>query len=365
MMRPGTESELVEAVRGASGGLALRGGATRGPVGAGAALDLSGLAGISIYEPGALTLVAGAGTAMAEIERVLVGEGQRLVFEPPDLRAVLGRAGASTIGGVAAANASGPRRVLAGAARDSLIGVRFVTGQGEVVKSGGRVMKNVTGLDLVKLMAGAHGTLGVLSEVAFKVMPAAETSASISLHAMSVEAAVRAMAAALGSAFEVSGAAHIPALALTHLRIEGFAASVAYRLGRLKELLAAHSGEITVSEGPEALWAGIRDVAQLVGQPGALWRVSVQPSRAPALVEKLPEGAQVLLDWGGGLIWVRLAEELDLRALLGPIMGHVTRMQGGPNISVFQPQSDGVAALSAAIRAKFDPRAILNPGIMG
>ena len=182
-MRVSSEEELAEAVRDAGGPLRIRGGGTR-PVGrpvAGAALDVSGLCGIRLYEPGALTLVAAAGTPLAEIEAALAGEGQRLAFEPADWRGLLGTTGEPTLGGVIAANVSGPRRVQAGAARDALLGVRFVDGRGTVVKNGGRVMKNVTGYDLVKLMAGSWGTLGVLSEVSLKVLPAPEAAATLAI----------------------------------------------------------------------------------------------------------------------------------------------------------------------------------------
>lgn len=364
-MRPETEAELAEMVRGAGGPLYLRGGGTRGPVAPGAAVDLTGLSGVRLYEPGALTLVAGAGTPLAEVEALLAGEGQRLPFEPPDLCALLGRSGRSTIGGVAAANASGPARVRAGAARDAMIGLRAVDGRGAVIKSGGRVMKNVTGLDLVKLMAGAHGTLGVLSEVAFKLLPAAETTASLCLHGLTVERAVAAMAAALGSPFEVSGAAHVPGQGETHLRLEGFAASVAYRLERLRGLMAAEAAEMSVSPEPGALWRGLRDGAPLAGRAGDLWRLSVQPSAAPALVRRLPEGARSLLDWGGGLIWALVPDGTDLRAHLGGFAGHGRLMRGGAGMPVFQPQAPGPARLAEGLRAAFDPRGILNRGIMG
>lgn len=364
-MRPESEAELAEMVRGAAGPLSLRGGGTRGPLAPGAGLDLTALAGVRLYEPGALTLVAGAGTPLEEIEAVLAGEGQVLPFEPPDLRALLGRAGRSTIGGVAAANASGPRRVRAGAARDSLIGVRFVDGRGAVIRSGGRVMKNVTGLDLVKLMAGAHGTLGVLSEVAFKVLPAPEAVASLCLHGLSPERAVAAMAAALGSPFEVSGAAHVTGRAETHLRIEGFAPSVAYRLERLGALMAGQGAEMSVSPEPGALWRALRDAAPLAGGAGDLWRLSVQPSAAPGLVARLPEGAGTLLDWGGGLIWARVPEGTDLRARLAGVPGHARLMRSASGLPAFAPETPGVARLSGGLRAAFDPRGILNRGIMG
>ncbi|MBZ4690762.1 MAG: linked oxidase domain protein [Cereibacter sp.] len=361
-MRPASESELAEAVRGATGPLRIVGGGTRGFGGAGGEiLDTSALAGISLYEPGALTLVAGAGTSLSLVETTIAGQGQRLPFEVPDMRGLLGREGRSTLGGVVAANASGPRRVQAGACRDSLIGVRFVTGEGAVVKNGGRVMKNVTGYDLVKLMAGSHGTLGVLSEVAFKLLPVPEAEATLALEGLSHSRAVEAMAAALGSPFDVTGAAHWPGRG-TYLRLEGFSASVDYRAERLARLLAPFGAVARVASP----WAAIRDVKPFHGRAGDVWRLSVKPSDAPGLVALM--AAEVLLDWGGGLIWALVEEGADLRARLPGLKGHATLVRASAEtrrrLPTFQPQPAPLAALSAGLRAKFDPRGILNPGLM-
>lgn len=369
-MKPESEAELAGMVREAEGPLALRGGGTRGigrPV-QGEVLETGGLAGITLYEPGALTLVAGAGTPLAEVEAALAAEGQRLPFEVPDMRGLLGTSGESTIGGVVAANASGPRRVQAGACRDSLIGVRFVDGAGTIIKNGGRVMKNVTGYDLVKLLAGSHGTLGVLSEVSFKVLPVPEIAASLIVGVDDAAAAVAAMAAAMGSPYEVTGAAWLPGTGAL-LRIEGFAASVDYRAGKLKELLAGF-GEVSVEEGREAVaarWAAIRDVAPMQGRPGDVWRLSVKPSDAPGVVARLGAEA-VMLDWAGGLIWALAAPGQDLRARMGA-PGHATLVRASAEtraaIAPFHPEPAPLAAIAAGLRAKFDPRGIFNPGIMG
>jgi len=367
-MRPSNETELSDAIRDASGPLVVRGGGTRAvgrPV-AGAMLSVAGIRGIRLYEPGALTLVAAAGTPLAEVEAVLAGGGQRLPFEPMDHRALLGTEGDPTLGGMVAANASGPRRVQAGACRDSLIGVRFVDGAGAVVKNGGRVMKNVTGLDLVKLMAGSWGTLGVLSEVAFKLLPRPETEATLVFSGLEDTRAVAAMAAALGSPYEVTGAAHLPD-GRTVLRQEGFAASVAYRAGALAGHLAGFGTCVRLDAGESAaLWAGVRDVAPFQTLAGNVWRLSVKPSDAPALVARA--GGQALYDWGGGLVWLLVPEGCDLRARLGPIKGHATLIRASTEtrarIAPFHPETAPVAALAEGLRRRFDPRGILNPGLM-
>lgn len=369
-MRLTDESELAAAVRGARGPLRVRGGGTRDvgrPV-AGEVLETGGLSGITLYEPGALTLVARAGTPLADIEAALAAEGQRLAFEPPDWRGLLGTGGESTIGGIVASNSSGPRRFQVGACRDALIGVRFVDGTGTVVKNGGRVMKNVTGYDLVKLMAGSWGTLGVLTEVSFKVLPAPEAAATLILPGLSAGPAVEAMAAVASSPFEVSGAAWGPEGCL--LRVEGFAASVAYRIGRLRELLSRF-GPSEVEEGQAATaarWVRVRDVTAFAGRAGDVWRLSVKPSDAPGLVARAPAEA-VLLDWAGGLVWLLAAPGTDLRARVGAFQGHATLMRAGPEtrarVASFHPEPPAIQALAAGLRARFDPRGILNLGLMG
>ena len=367
-MTPQTEEELAQILAGANAPLRIKGGGTR-PIGRseGAVLDVSGLSGISLYEPGALTIVAGAGTPIAEIEEALAAENQRLAFEPMDHRALLGTTGEPTLGGMAATNTSGPRRIAVGAARDFMLGVRFVDGTGTIVKNGGRVMKNVTGYDLVKLMAGAYGSLGVLTEVSLKVLPNVETTGTLTLHDLTDAQAVQALSAALGSAFEVTGAAHLPAYAgqpaTTLVRIEGFESSVKYRAGRLRDVLAAF-GDVGVEIGGETkTWADLRDVQRLASATGDIWRISTKPSAAAELVARM-DATAVQYDWGGGLIWAAVEAGRDLRAALGTFDGHATLIRGSAAVPVFQPEPAPLAAITAALRAKFDPRGILNPGIM-
>ncbi|MBY6046121.1 FAD-binding protein [Vannielia litorea] len=366
-MEPQNEAELSEALAGAEGPVSVRGGGTRGVVADGEALRFGG-AGISLYEPGALTLVAQAGTPVAEIEAALEAEGQRLAFEVPDMRGLLSTEGESTIGGVVASNASGPRRVSVGAARDFCLGVRFVDGVGRVVQNGGRVMKNVTGYDLVKLVAGSHGTLGVLTEVSLKVLPKPEVAGVLSIDGLSVEDAVAAMSAALGTPWEVTAACHTDLAAndrpSTQLRIEGMAGSVDYRLGRLKEALGRY-GEVETAVSDSHDWPWFRDVARFAGGAEDVWRLHCRPSDAPGLVARLPEGAKVMLDWGGALVWAAVPAGTDLRAALGAFDGHATRVRGqGGGIARFHPERPELAALTAGLRARFDPRGILNRGLM-
>lgn len=367
-MTPATEAELAETIAALNAPVQIRGGGTRGVQGAGDALATTGLSGVSLYEPGALTLVAGAGTPVAEIEATLAAENQRLAFEPMDHRDLLGGEGVPTIGGVVAANVSGPRRIAVGACRDHLLGVRFVDGAGQVVMNGGRVMKNVTGYDLVKLLCGSWGTLGVLTQVSLKVLPAVEAEATLSLEVADRAVAVAAMSAALGTPYEVTGAAFDGAA--VRIRVEGFTESVRYRIGRLGEDLGrfGNLGDVLEAEASAVLWRDIRDVAAFKGRCGDVWKFSVKPGDASDLVARLePEAA--LLDWGGGLIWALMPAGSDARERAMPFAGHATLVRGdGPTrsrLGMFQPEAPALARISAGLRQRFDPRGLLNPGLMG
>ncbi len=376
-MQPRDETDLAEAIAGANGPLRIIGGGTR-PVGkpvAGEALSTAALTGIEVYEPGALTIVVNAGTPVAEVEAALAAENQRLAFEPMDHRPLLGTTGEPTIGGVVAANVSGPRRVTVGACRDFMLGVRFVTGEGQVAKNGGRVMKNVTGYDLVKLMTGSRGTLGVLTQVSLKVLPKPEETGVVGIEGLTPARAVEAMSAALGSPYDVSGAAHFPVSAndepQTVIRVEGFSNSVAYRVGKLGDLLGRF-GEVSAVTGlgpDDTSWRTARDVSLWEGGEEDVWRIVTRPSDAPGIVARLPEGAKFQLDWGGGLVWAACAPGTDLRARLGPLNGAATLVRASEAtraaLPVFHPEPAPVAALSARLRGQFDPRGVLNPGLMG
>ena len=373
-MEPESEAELAAILAGAEAPFRVQGGGTR-PVGGardGVPLTTRRLSGITLYEPGALTMVARAGTPLAEIEATLAAEGQRLAFEPMDHRGLLGTSGEPTIGGVFAANVSGPRRIQVGAARDFLLGVRFVDGRGQVIRNGGRVMKNVTGYDLVKLMAGSFGTLGVLTELSFKVLPGAKSAGTVEITGQDDASAITALSRALASPFEVSGAAHLPGggdgPARTLIRLEGSQASVAYRAGRLQEALAQF-GDLGFDHDGEAvagIWRDLRDLRRFHGRDGDVWRLSVKPSDAPGIVAALP-GSEAIYDWGGGLVWLlvpRGTAPAKIRTPLAETGGHATRIRGEAGGGTFQPLPAPVAALQEGLRRKFDPRGLLNPGLM-
>ncbi|MCY1644497.1 glycolate oxidase subunit GlcE [Methylorubrum sp. SL192] len=387
---PASEQEaatIVAQAAGRSEPLRLVGGGTKAALGRPpqdeATLAATGLTGITLYEPAEMVVAARAGTPLAEVEALLAGRGQMLPFEPMDHRPLLGSTGEPTFGAVAAANNSGPRRINAGAARDSLIGVRFVNGRGQPIKSGGRVMKNVTGLDLVKLMAGSWGTLGLLTEVTFKVLPVQEQVATLVLPGLSDAAAVEALATALGSPFELTGAAHWPAgiggaEPRTLMRVEGFAKSVDYRLGELRRLLRRY-GAAQVVEGEEsaALWRAVRD-ATLLAEPraAAIWRISTAPTRGPAVTAAIAaeRAARWFYDWGGGLIWLATDASDDagaavIRAAVKAAgSGHATLVRAPETlraaVPVFEPLPEPLMRITAGIKAAHDPAGIFNPGRM-
>lgn len=360
------------------------------PVQTSRTLDLSALAGITLYEPAELVLRAAAGTPLTIIRAALAAERQMLAFDPGDWGPLYGvEPGRGTIGGVISTNLSGPRRIKAGAARDHILGFSAVNGRGETFKAGGRVMKNVTGYDLPKLMTGAFGTLAVLTEITVKVLPAPETVRTLLIAGLSDDKAVQAMCHALGSAHEVAAAAHLPVRsaarsvpvvaaagrAVTALRLEGPEPSTAYRLSALRESLASFGENVALdSAESETFWNALRDLKPFVNEPsGPLWRISVPPTEAPRLVSALSSRLDFdhLYDWGGGLIWLALRSLVQpaaevIRAALPT--GHATLIRADAavraQVPVFQPQASAVAELTRRIKESFDPLHLLNPGRM-
>ena len=394
---PSSESETVDIVRGAlSTGrkLEILGGGTRrglgGVVEADDTLLTAGLSGITSYNPAEMVMTARAGTPLSIVQGALNEHRHQLAFEPPDYRGIYGSSGEPTIGGLFAGNFSGPRRFQSGAARDHLLGVRFVNGFGDVVNAGGRVMKNVTGLDLVKLMAGSFGTLGLMTELTFKVLPKPETEVTLILPGLSDEDSSWAMSHALSRSVELSGAAHLPESckwrfldnrlpegAATVLRLEGLGFSVAERLERLKASFPKASQAVLDAEDSARLWQEIRDVKPFHadGKSRPLWRVSVAPTSGHQLLSalRLQTGVDGYYDWQGGLLWLRMEAEPEADMLRAGIKhfggGHATLMRATDEqrrtIPVFEPQPVAVAALTARVREKFDPAGIFNPGRMG
>lgn len=353
-------------------------------------IDLSALSGITLYEPEELVLSAQAGTPMTEIREALAEKNQHLAFEPADLGPLYGgAAGAGSIGGMLACNLAGPRRIKAGAARDHFLGVHAVSGRGEAYKSGGRVVKNVTGYDLCKLLAGSHGTLSVLTDVTVKVMPAPEKTRTVLVHGLDDARAGTAMQRAMNSAHEVSGAAHLPPAvaaavrvprvadvggAVTALRVEGPGVSVDYRCAALRRELAdlGETSELH-SHNSHLLWEEVRDGRPILGAPdAALWRLSVPPSDGPAVVARIATKgeAHYYFDWAGGLIWLALPADgaALVRGALADSGGHATLLRAPAEVRttvpVFQPLDTASAALTARVKDSFDPNRILNPGRM-
>ncbi|MBR45243.1 MAG: 2-hydroxy-acid oxidase, partial [Rhodospirillaceae bacterium] len=333
-LKPSTVDELVQTVEWAVAGVhpleIVGGGSKRAlgrPMQTERTLDLSAFSGIQEYQPEELVLTAGAATPLAEIEAALAEQNQMLAFEPADYGAVLGGTGVATLGGAIACNLSGPRRIKAGAARDHLLGFHAVSGRADIFKSGGKVVKNVTGYDLCKLLAGSWGTLAALHEVSVKVMPASEKTRTVLVFGLDVAEAVAAMNDALASPHDVSGAAYLPAAlaarsgvsyvagagaSVAALRIEGIGPSAEARCAALRALFALR-GDIEELHGMNSrrFWQEVRDVAPFTGDSRALWRISLPPTAGARLIARLRESmvAEAYLDWAGGLVWLAVAAE--------------------------------------------------------
>jgi glycolate oxidase FAD binding subunit len=389
LLRPRDEAELVAAIEGAIGAgvpLEVMGSGTKHALGrpmqTGATLDLSAFAGISLYEPDELVITAGAATPLSDIEESVASRNQMLAFEPPDFSRLLGSRHAGTIGGILAAALSGPRRLKAGAVRDHILGVSCVSGRGEAFKAGGRVVKNVTGYDLPKLMAGSFGTLAALTSVTFKVMPRPEDEQTLSFAGLDDAAAIRLMSAAMQSSAEVSAAAHLPAdvapsfglSTATLLRLEGLKPSIDHRRDLLVNLLKER-GAPDVLDAPlsREMWAGIRDVQPFAQSGRAVWRISVPPTDGAETLERIRRGvdARGYYDWAGGLIWADVpatdnAREKAIRSAVRS--GHATLVRAPEHVrshaGVFQPQERALAELTKRVKAAFDPEGVLNPGRM-
>ncbi|MFO1376915.1 MAG: glycolate oxidase subunit GlcE [Steroidobacteraceae bacterium] len=400
VLRPRSEAELVDAIVAAvAAGRRLevvgRGalGAFGRPVDAPCRLDVSGLTGIVSFEPGELVVTVRAGTPLDELEALLAGHAQCLAFEPPDLGPLLGApAGGVTVGGIVATGISGPRRFKAGAVRDHVLGARAVSGRGELFVCGGKVVKNVTGYDLPKLLVGSLGTLAVLSEVTLKVVPAPVETRSLLLAGLSPDVAVGVMTRGLHTAAAVSGACHLPGdvsrpplevasglaagASLTALRVEGSPVSVNARLTMLRQLLPGAGQEVLERDASMRFWRAVADVAPFAGTDRIVWRLSVPPARGGGVLRRLLaglRGARGYLDWAGGLVWLELADDgnartEDVRGIVAENGGHATLVRAPPalrrELAVFQPPGPVERRIVDGLKRQFDPQGVLNAGRM-
>jgi glycolate oxidase FAD binding subunit len=401
--RPTSETELQSAiaaqVRAREPVEIVGAGSKRGigrQIAARARVELSALTGITLYEPTELVMSARAGTSVAQVEGTLADRGQMLAFEPLDLGpASGGSAGVHTIGAVFATNLSGARRISCGAARDHLLGLRAINGRGEVFKSGGRVLKNVTGYDVARALTGSWGTLAAFSEVTFKVLPRPEATETLVFPGLSDEIGVELLCAALGTPYEVSGTAHLTAAltsrletsalareasSITAIRLENFKSSINYRAGRLKELLKIYGEPMILGqERALAFWGELRRLSVLVpvaGEaPTQLWRISTAPVVAHKVVQAVRRNiaTEAYYDASGGVIWLEVgasadAAAADIRRLLSSFGGHATLIRADgdvrASVDVFQPMSPVVTRLTKGIKSAFDPAGLLNPGRM-
>jgi glycolate oxidase FAD binding subunit len=394
ILKPRDAAEVLEAVRWAIAEektLEVVGRGTKRMIGRAAqtdlTLDVSGLSGVTLYEPEELVLSAHAGTPIAEIEKLLAASNQELAFEPVDLGLLLGgKVGQGSLGGVVATNLSGPRRIKAGAVRDHALGVAAVSGRGEAFKAGGRVVKNVTGYDLPRFLTGSWGTLAVATSWTLKVLPAAEDVSTLLVLGLDDGRAGEAMRAVMSTAADVSAAAHFPAKiaarlavpslagaqSVTALRLEGVPPSIAYRGEKLEEMLKPFGALATLS-APESrlFWQAVRDAKPFAdGSAHAVWRISTPPTLGPATGAALTAlGADIFYDWAGGLIWAEMQDEApreaEVRAALGNV-GHAMLVRASvparASAASFQPLEPGVAALVKRLKESFDPRGVLNPG---
>jgi glycolate oxidase FAD binding subunit len=391
---PATAAEVLEAVAEAVAerrSLEIRGGGSkrllRMPVESAALLDMRAVAGITDYDPDELVLTARAGTPLLEIEAAVAEQQQMLAFEPFDHGPLFGAApGCTTLGGIIAGNVSGSRRLSIGAARDHILGFTAVSGRGEALKGGGAVVKNVTGFDLPKLMAGSWGTLAVLTSITMRVLPRPRVETTLLFRGLSDQAANGLMSAALALPTAVSAAAHLPSSratsassATTALRLEGFGPSVDARCRELERALAPMgAGEAVTAEESSAFWRGVRTLDALPREGHLLWRISVPPALGWRVAELLASNdLHYVYDWAGGLVWAAVPETAPrgegarIRAIARSLGGHAVLVRAPPalreSLLAAAPAAvdgdQGLRQLHQRLKAAFDPHGILNPGV--
>lgn len=355
------------------------------PVTAERLLRTEKLSGIKFYEPDEMVLTAGAGTPLKEVVDLIGKQRQRLAFEPFDYSALFGQTGSGTVGGMIAVNASGSRRIGSGAARDHLLGFRAVNGHAKSFKSGGRVMKNVTGYDLSKLACGSYGTLAVLTEVTLKVVPMPETEETLIFFGLAEPSGLRLLREASCLPYDVSGLAYFPQGSmrfphdgsLTSLRIEGSPVSVRSRRDDLLSQLRTSATEVAVLDQNKSseFWREASSGASLKHLKGPLWKISTAPAMASALSVGLAATgiplARHYFDWAGGLIWVALEDGGEthansVRKVVDALEGHATLVRAShderSSVPVFHPRSRALSAIYRGIKDAFDPAHLLNRG---
>jgi len=399
IVRPAADWELARVMREAAETqtpVEVIGGASKRQGGrvsqAGTLISTHVLRGIRFHEPSELVMSAQAGTLLADIENELATQGQMLAFEPVDLGPVLGQgAGQSTIGGVFATDIAGSRRIAVGAGRDHLLGIVAVAGSGEIFKSGGRVLKDVTGYDLARAVAGSWGTLAVMTETTFKVLPKPEETATLVLVGLSNEIAVEAMCAAMGTPFEVTGTVHLEATlvsrlwqdefrsagnSITAIRLENFSSFLPRRVERLQDALKTY-GDVHVAGNDDSLafWAELQQISPMIDRPEQLWRISTLPDKGADFIADIQRymDAQAFFDWSGGLIWLAVPEAADagatdIRRVIATYGGHATLIRANAgvraSVEVFHPLDHGSERMTRNLKQVFDPGGMLNPGRM-
>ncbi|MCC2656931.1 MAG: glcE [Panacagrimonas sp.] len=379
-LRPVNVQEAADAVREAAAAksmLRIVGGGTRRPLmcasdGNTRELHSSALTGVTRYEPEELVLSVRAGTPLDFVEDLLAERGQMLAFDPPRHVHLHGTLPArTTIGGVLGSGWAGPRRLSAGNVRDHLLGFEAVSGRGEVFRAGGRVIKNVTGYDLSKLMVGSWGTLALLTEVTLRVLPRPQHEATLLVDPLEVDAALALLRRAMALPLEVSCAACLPD-GRAALRLEGFRASVDERLRQLAPALGVpRAARAILADESAALWNAVRDVQPFAADAPLLWRLSL-PSTAAARTVASVVGTQVgaaLFDWAGALVWLAMSAEADaerVRAKVDEAGGHAWRVRAPEalraRLPVAPPQPAPIAALSRRVKQGFDPFDVLGDG---
>jgi glycolate oxidase FAD binding subunit len=369
MLTPRDQADLCELVSSVNGSLSISSFGSKSMLGRPMHdtqdVSLINLRGITLYEPAELVVEARVATPLSEVETLLAENNQQLAFEPPDYSRILGSNHRGSIASVLACNLSGPRRLTAGAARDHILGVEGVSGLGEPFKGGGRVVKNVTGYDMPRLLAGSFGTLAALSTVTFKVLPRPESELTIGIPGADLVEAGALMRLVMQAPLDVSCAAWTPLHGVL-LRLEGIAASVAER--RIRLALLVKRGMVTeTDERSRRLWDAVRDLSEIDDGAPIIWKISVPPSDGPILAQALlVRGAKIIMDWSGGLVWAAMTEFFDVRTIM--VQGQALLFKAPAEIrethAVFHPQSPDLARLSARLKSSLDPQRRFNPGRM-